>query len=72
MTAAKEPAAIVLAACAAPSAAALDDDIYLPLSVSAPSGAETADVDVFLTVDFARRMIAELLQAVEDATKSCP
>jgi hypothetical protein len=59
--------AIFLTPRAAPTAAAIDDDIFLTLPVAVPSGIESADVNVFLTVDFARRMIGELESAIEAA-----
>ena len=66
----RDSAAIVLATREPPTAAALDDDVYLTLPILAPEGAEPASVDVFLTVEFAQRTIAELQRAVEAATRS--
>jgi hypothetical protein len=62
--------AIVLTTREAPTAEALDDEVYLTLPVVTPTGAEPADVSVFLTLEFARRMIVELQQAVANAAKS--
>jgi hypothetical protein len=53
-----------------PTAEALDNDIYLTLPVVARAGVGPATVNVFLTVDFALRAIAELERAVGAATKS--
>jgi hypothetical protein len=61
---------IVLMTRDAPTAAALDDDIFLTLPVAGPSAGQVESVDVFLTVDFARAMIAELQAAIEAATKA--
>ena len=61
---------IVLTTRAPPTAEALEDDIYLTLPLAGPVGAAPASMDVFLTLEFARRAIAELQRAVEAATRS--
>ena len=67
---ARDVGAIILVTREPPTAEALDDDIYLTLPVTGPPGAEQANVEVFLTVEFAHRAIAELHRAIGPATKS--
>ncbi len=47
-----------------------DDDIYLTVPIAAPSLTDQVEtIDVFLSVDFAKHMIAQLSEAVEVAAK---
>ena len=64
---ARDSTAILLTTRASPTAEALDDDVYLTLPVFAPGCAHSADVGVFLPIEFARRLIDELQRAVETA-----
>ena len=66
----RDSSTIILTTREPPTAEVLEDDIYLTLPVAGPVGAAPASVDVFLTLEFARRTIAELQKAVEAATKS--
>jgi hypothetical protein len=56
---AREGGAIILVTREPPTAEALDDDICLTIPVMGPPGAERTNVDVFLTVELARKAIAE-------------
>jgi hypothetical protein len=67
---ARNAGAIILVTRDPPTAEALGEEINLTLPVMGPPGADRASVEVFLTVEFARRAIAELTRAVEVATKS--
>ena len=54
----------------APSAVARDEDIYLTLPVAAPTLPDQVEtLDFFLSIDFARQMIAQLGDAVRVATE---
>lgn len=54
-----------------PSATAIDDDIYLTVTAADPGApGELEKVDIILSLDFARHVIAELSQAVVAATKA--
>ena len=64
--------AIILVARELPTAKALDEDINLTLPVIGPPGAKRASVEVFLTIKFAHRAVAELKRAIEVATRSVP
>jgi hypothetical protein len=66
----QERTPIVLVAKEPPSAEAIDEDVYLSVPVSVPSAARTETIDIFLSIDFARRIIAELQQAIEAATRN--
>ncbi len=53
-----------------PSAVAQDEDIYLSVPVAAPSLPDQVEtIEIFLSIDFANRMIAQLVEAVQVATK---
>jgi hypothetical protein len=67
---ARDVGSIILVTREPPTAEALDEEINLTLPVIGPPGAERASVEVFLTVEFARRAIAELTRAVGVVTKS--
>ncbi len=55
----------------APSATAIDDDIYLTVTTAMPDFPEKLEqIDIILSLDFARRVIAELTRAVAQAEKS--
>jgi len=53
-----------------PSATAQDDDIYLTITAAAPpSLGHVETIDVTLSIDFAKHVIAQLHEDVELATK---
>ena len=53
-----------------PTAAALDDDIYLTITATAPPYPdEPTAIDIILSVEYAKHAIAQLRRAVEAATK---
>jgi hypothetical protein len=64
--------AIILVTREPSTAEALDEDINLTLPVIGPPGAERASVEVFLTIEFTHRAIAELKRAIEVATRFVP
>ena len=54
----------------APTAVAQDEDIYLTVPVAAPTLPDQVEtIDIFLSIDFARHMIAQLGEAVRVATE---
>jgi hypothetical protein len=53
-----------------PLASAQDEDIYLTVSVAAPALDSVETIDMFLSIDFAHRILAELGEAVDVAMKN--
>ncbi len=67
----QENTPVVLVTRGVPSATVQDDDIYLTVPIVAPSLADqTEAIEIFLSVDFARHLIAQLSEAVEAAAKA--
>ncbi len=54
-----------------PSAAAIDDDIYLTVTAAVPAfPGQVETIDIILSVDYARQVIAQLSGAVVAATRN--
>jgi hypothetical protein len=54
-----------------PTAAAIDDDIYLTVTAAVPEfPGKVEAVDIILSLDYARQVIAQLSAAVATATAS--
>ena len=52
-----------------PSATAIDEDIYLTVTTATPSfPGQVETIDIILTLDYAKHVIAQLSRAVEAAT----
>ena len=52
-----------------PSATAIDDDIYLTVTTAVPAFPDHVEtIDIILSLDYARHVIAQLLRAVAQAT----
>ena len=54
-----------------PSAAAIDDDVYLTVTTAMPAfPGQVETIDIILSLDYARHVIAQLSRAVAQATKN--
>jgi hypothetical protein len=54
-----------------PTASAIDEDIYLTVTAADPSfPGETETIDIILSIDYARQVIAELASAVASAVEN--
>jgi hypothetical protein len=54
-----------------PSATAIDDDIYLTVTTAMPAfPGQVETIDIILSLDYAKHVIAQLSRAVEAATGS--
>ena len=54
-----------------PSATAIDDDVYLTVTTAMPAcPGQVETIDIILSLDYARRVIAQLLRAVAQAAKN--
>ena len=54
-----------------PSAAAIDDDVYLTVTAATPRfPGQVETIDIVLSLDYAMHVVAELSRAVVEAAKS--
>jgi hypothetical protein len=54
-----------------PSAAAIDDDVYLTVTAATPRfPGQVETIDIILSLDYAMHVVAELSRAVVEAAKS--
>lgn len=54
-----------------PTAVAIDEDVYLTVTTAMPGDPDKVEtIDIILTVDYAKHVVAELSRAVAQAAKN--